>query len=703
MTASSEAGLTTRVDAGAAAEDSRLADLDARLQLEGERFRKAGKDPGNVFRGLYIDESEANQLLGGLMKPDPPIMVAASALDRRLTRLQELFRISHQEAEILLATVAPDLDLRYERIFAYLQDDVSRKRPNVDFLLRLVSSSSEDRFAARRLFSPAATLVQRGLITIRDETPDASAPLLASALQADERVVAYLLGSNEVDHRLRPSVRALGAEQCDVDPAEPLPSVIRDISSRWLTAGETRVVVLEGPPGVGKAKFSRSIAGRLRSGLLWVDAASLLRSDMRSAQAMRILFREATLQESPIYWSNANILWEDGDRQAACRAAMLDEIAEWRGLVILAGPTGWPAPPVISGHPAIRIPISMPSASERLELWRAELPRAVQAIEGVTDAPAMLAARFRLTRGQIHDAVAIAIGSVSGNDHQVPFAALLAACRAVSSRGLTAVGDEVVQHATWDDIVLPQDSIDQLRELCASVRSRGTVLDDWGLAVSPTAGSGITALFAGPSGTGKTMAAGIVANELGLPIFRIDLARVVSKWIGETEKNLDRVFKAAEDSNAVLFLDEADALLGKRSEIKDSHDRYANLEISYLLQKMELYNGVAILATNMPQQLDHAFLRRLTFTVFFPLPNEAQRLAIWHTLWPPSLPRAADVDLQPLARFKLAGGNIRNILLAAAYLAAPDGDAVTMGHLRHALRREYQKLGKEIGEARRET
>jgi SpoVK/Ycf46/Vps4 family AAA+-type ATPase len=275
---------------------------------------------------------------------------------------------------------------------------------------------------------------------------------------------------------------------------------------------------------------------------------------------------------------------------------------------------------------------------------------------------------------------------------------LLAACRAVSSRGLAAVGDEIVQRASWDDIVLPQDSIDQLRELCAAVRARGIVLDEWGLASSPTVGTGLTALFAGPSGTGKTMSAGIIANELGLPIFRIDLARVVSKWIGETEKNLDQVFKAAEDSNAVLFLDEADALLGKRSEIKDSHDRYANLEISYLLQKMELYDGVAILATNMPQQLDQAFIRRLSFKVFFPLPDEKQRLAIWQTLWPNSLPRTEEVDLPQLARFKLTGGNIRNVLLAAAYLAASDGAAVTMRHLRHALRREYQKLGKEIGE-----
>ncbi|TMD63133.1 MAG: ATP-binding protein [Chloroflexi bacterium] len=212
-------------------------------------------------------------------------------------------------------------------------------------------------------------------------------------------------------------------------------------------------------------------------------------------------------------------------------------------------------------------------------------------------------------------------------------------------------------------------------------------------------GTGTTALFAGPSGTGKTMAAGIIASELGLPLFRIDLARVVSKWIGETEKNLDRVFKAAEDSNAVLFLDEADSLLGKRSEVKDSHDRYANLEISYLLQKMELYDGLAILATNMRQLIDEAFMRRLSFTVLFPLPEEPDRRLIWDALWPAALPRQGDVDLDRLAHFRLPGGNIRNVVLAAAYLAATEGTAVGMRHLLHGVRREYQKLGKQLSDA----
>jgi SpoVK/Ycf46/Vps4 family AAA+-type ATPase len=250
--------------------------------------------------------------------------------------------------------------------------------------------------------------------------------------------------------------------------------------------------------------------------------------------------------------------------------------------------------------------------------------------------------------------------------------------------------------ATWQQLILPDDSIQQLRELCSTVRTRSQVPEEWGFASKLTGGRGVTALFAGISGTGKTMAAEVIANELGLPLFRIELAGVVSKYIGETEKNLDRVFEAATDSNAILFFDEADALFGKRTEVKDSHDRYANLEMSYLLQKMESYEGAAILATNMRQQIDDAFLPRLKFTVIFPLPDAGDRLRIWEAVWPSELPRGADVDLERMARLKFTGGNIKNIILAAAHSAAAARGAVGMPDLVLAVRSEYQKLGKQI-------
>ena len=232
---------------------------------------------------------------------------------------------------------------------------------------------------------------------------------------------------------------------------------------------------------------------------------------------------------------------------------------------------------------------------------------------------------------------------------------------------------------------------------CQRITHKEHVLNTWGFDQKLSLGKGATALFAGPSGTGKTMAAEVIANEVKLDLYKIDLAGVVSKYIGETEKNLDRIFSAAEGTNAILFFDEADALFGKRSEVRDSHDRYANIEISYLLQKMDAYQGTAILASNLRQHMDESFIRRLAFTVLFPFPDEAHRLSIWKGIWPLQTPLAEDLGFDYLAdRFKLSGGNIKNIALAAAFLAAQDGGVVQMSHLLRGVEREYQKMGKNV-------
>jgi SpoVK/Ycf46/Vps4 family AAA+-type ATPase len=250
---------------------------------------------------------------------------------------------------------------------------------------------------------------------------------------------------------------------------------------------------------------------------------------------------------------------------------------------------------------------------------------------------------------------------------------------------------------TWDDIVLPNDARDQLQEICQRVMYQEQVFFDWGFARMLSLGKGISALFSGPSGTGKTMAAEVIANELQLDLYRIDLSGVVSKYIGETEKNLDRIFRAAESANAILFFDEADALFGKRSTVRDSHDRYANIETSYLLQKMEQFEGIAILATNLRGNLDESFTRRLTFVVHFPFPDAAARREIWSRVWSPSAPLSPAACLDFLCdEFELSGGNIKNIALAAAFLAAADGGDITLRHLLRATKREYGKMGKAL-------
>jgi SpoVK/Ycf46/Vps4 family AAA+-type ATPase len=308
-----------------------------------------------------------------------------------------------------------------------------------------------------------------------------------------------------------------------------------------------------------------------------------------------------------------------------------------------------------------------------------------------------LAECFRFHKSQIEDAAETAanLADYRGESARVEHA--FEAGRIRSGHELANLTRKVAPVHGWADIVLPQDSMEQLREICSRVAHRHQVLGKWGFERKLSGGKGVNALFHGHSGTGKTMAAEVVARELQLDLYKIDLAGVVSKYIGETEKNLDRIFAAAENANAILLFDEADALFGKRSEVRDSHDRYANLEVSYLLQKMEQHEGVSILATNLRQNLDDAFLRRLSFMVQFPFPDEASRRQIWTGIWPAETPLARDVDAGWLAaRFLLSGGNIRNVALAAAYLAVEDGSAVGLSHVLRGVRGEFQKMGKTL-------
>lgn len=318
-----------------------------------------------------------------------------------------------------------------------------------------------------------------------------------------------------------------------------------------------------------------------------------------------------------------------------------------------------------------------------------------------------LADRFCLTPDRIIQAIATSQNqtwwrSLQGHKHRemVDSADLFAAARAQSELYLGSTVRKVEPRQDWQHLVLPADQQTQLRELCNQAKYRHIVYETWGFDRRLSLGKGLTALFAGLPGTGKTMAAEVIAKELQLDLYKIDLSQVVSKYIGETEKNLDRVFTAAENANAILLFDEADALFGKRSEVKDAHDRYANLEVAYLLQKMEEYTGITILTTNFRQNLDEAFIRRIRFIISFPFLEEDDRLRIWQSMISPPMPLAPDVDLSQLAKqFKLAGGSIRNIALAAAFLAAADNEAIGMKHLLQATRREFQKTGRLINEA----
>jgi len=435
-----------------------------------------------------------------------------------------------------------------------------------------------------------------------------------------------------------------------------------------------------------------------------------LQVDLRLADAVgsadalvRLAMREAALRDAVLGLTPFEAA---GDAGSATRRQVIASLAGHRGPVVMAGSVEWVPEPGIP-LAVVSVRIDVPAASSRRRMWQDAAERF-----GVTLPPEVrdaLAARFRLGGEEITAAVRASLhrlrwpaeadpGARSEPDREDAGHAYLILAESARSQAGTALGrfaQRIPCGHEWSDLVLPADELAQLHDLAGWVDHRETVLDTWGFARHAQAGGGVAALFSGPPGTGKTLAAGLIARKLGYDLYRVDLARVVSKYIGETEKNLDAVFTAAQDAGVVLLFDEADALFGKRSAVQDAHDRYANIEVAYLLQKMEEFDGIAILATNLRDNLDPAFLRRLAFVISFPFPDVPSRRLIWQRLWPDAAPLADGVDLDVLAaELALPGGHLRNIALAAAHMAAGRADTIGMTDVLAAARREYAKLGR---------
>jgi len=450
-------------------------------------------------------------------------------------------------------------------------------------------------------------------------------------------------------------------------------------------------LLLHGPHGSGKFELAQALAHDLGRKLLVLD----LRDCSGIGELCALLGRAdraAGLFNAVLYVHGFARL---ADRDPQMLRAMIETLAGLGSHLALSGTA--PLPPAQAmALQLLRIELGYPAAPARRVLWNEAL--AGRGLDVEASARSRIASRFSLSGAQIRQAAADAqMLAWSTGARAVGYAELSAAARQQCGTELARMAQRVTPRADFSALVVPAEVRAQLHEIRIRVATRDEIGRDWADGCVHARTTGITALFVGPSGTGKTLSAEAVAHELGLDLYRIDLAGIVSKYIGETEKNLDRVFAAAENANAVLFFDEADALFGKRSEVKDAHDRYANIEIAYLLQKMEQFDGLAVLATNLKQNLDEAFARRLTFTVTFPFPEEPERRRLWEQLWPPRALRAEDIDLAWFAReFRLSGGNIRNAVMAAAHLAAADGKVVTHDHLMHATRREFQKLGKNL-------
>jgi hypothetical protein len=701
--------------------DARLADAVA----VAEAVYGAGA-AADAYRGLYIDLAQVNGLMarepaaplfGGLGTPDD-VDGTEDGDGTPLGRMAALYGLSPWDVDALLVALAPELDLRYERLYAYLQDDVTRRRPTVSLVLDLLCTDAADRLRRRVHLAPHGPLVRAGLLHVVPDPNQLRPPLLAHCLKVDEQAVAYLLGEPGPDARLSAFCTLL-----DPPPAERAPVLDPAVRAALhglagaRPAAEPLFLYLRGPDRDGAAAAAAVCASAAAAPLLRADLGAAPPVDADLAALVPVLFREARLRGAVLHVAGMDGVWGEG--RTAALAAFYAALARHDGIVLLAGEAAWngagyagPAPHQLS--------LEVPPFERRRACWTGALNGSGGALDdGELDA---LADRFRLLPGQVDRAVAEArnrarwraaaeamesAGSGQSADEggsadaRTPRAAdLFAAARAASGETLAQLARKVEPVYGWDDLVLPPDSLAQLRELWQRVAHRHTVLGGWGFGRKLAHGKGVTALFSGPSGTGKTMAAQVLAGALELDLYRIDLSSVVSKYIGETEKNLSRVFADAEAGNSILFFDEADALFGKRSEVKDAHDRYANIEIGYLLQRMEEHEGVTILATNLRKNMDEAFVRRLAFSISFPFPDDADRLRIWEQVWPGDTPRAESLDLAFMARrFRLTGGNIKNVALAAAFLAADEGAAVGMEHVVRATRREFQKMGKVCVEA----
>jgi hypothetical protein len=671
-----------------------LAWLRRRLEDHIKHLRSARPqwaEPADEGRSRFgpMSDLEADWLLHDGGAPAAPASPASEAARRAyqaardgltkagtpaaLDRLSALFGLAPFDEDLLLLAAAPRLEAAFAPLYGYAHDRLALEHATPHLARALLVPPGEPNETGEASvamidarLSPAAPLRRYALIDVAGE----SFSVLAG-LAVDERIAAFLVGLDWLDPGVKSWLRPARAGPV---PAR-LTAQVEAIASRLAEDGRA-AALLVGPPRSGRRACAAAVARRFGLDLLELDAEALAAEPGGGRAFFSRLAREARLAGfallldlDPAAGSESGApRWRLAERLLLAVDAPLFLVAEA------------PRDSVVPLHLATFRPLD---AADRAGIWRETLgphpAEADPAIEAVAE-------QFALGPAEIW--------AIARERRGASAAALWRACRQASMPAAEGLAERIEPRFEWDDIVLPPAIERDLRSIAAQACGRATVYGRWGFGRKLVRGRGVTALFAGSSGVGKTMAAEVIARDLDLDLHRVDLAGVVSKYIGETEKNLRRVFEIAEAAGAILFFDEADALFGKRSEVKDSHDRYANVEVSYLLQRMESFCGVSILATNLKSHLDTAFLRRLRYVVDFPFPNAALRRAIWARALPEEAPRDG-IDLDALARIEMAGGSIAVVAVNAAFLAVEEGAPIGMAHIARAAEAELRKHGKE--------
>jgi len=684
-----------------------LARLEALLELEILRLRARYELSLDEQRGLYISDDQVDRLLhmaanSSSNQRGAILLAAADRLWREsAAALSESPRWSHVVAEFsltpfeldaLILAVAPELDRKYQTIYAYLNDDVAKKWATRDLALRLFASEWPPD-AARASLSAEGILLSSGLLQVTGD----SHYWLTGGFVSAEPVTHFLSGVAALGGRRSPAFVTgwpaldwfgigVAGDACDAMCRVPL-------------LDGAPIVIMEGRDGSGRRRAAAALATQLDSPLVTIDVRLVRPNGESLSELVRVALLQQRLHRAVVHIDGGANLAERDNAQSSDVRSAIASLGAARGSVLVSVAPGTRWRDLFGAIRCVSIDFGEPAREDRLRLWQDLRGESADARD---DKLGAIADRFAFTRGQIERASAAADDqwTLSGRNGTGPDEDLLFEAARVESRsGLGALGalaSRTTTTAQWKDLILPPTTMQLLRELADAIRNRSTVYDDWGMASRNSGARGIRALMSGASGTGKSTCAAIIASaELGVDLYTVDLSAVSSKYIGDTEKNLDKIFSAARNSSAILFFDEADALFGKRSEVKDAHDRYSNIEVAYLLQKIDLHDGTILLASNLANNLDQGFSRRMHYTIEFPFPGEADRERIWRGMFPPAAPIADDVDYGFLARqFRIAGGDIRNVALSAAFLAAAAGRAISMRDLVRAMARQMMKQGR---------
>jgi len=647
-----------------------LADL---IQEKLER----GETSHTEYNPLYVTKEEAAALLEAARAND--------GYDRILPALDilaSLFNLDEFEKQTLFVILAPEVEPGYGRIFAYLQDDLNKKFPTISLISSLLSKN-------RHIFSylsPDAPLRAFRLIQFIDT--DDGTPLLSQPIKIEESVRDFIFGHYRLDNRVQAFCRLFPRL-----PEGEISAEERAFAQKIAKGADQKKRFLfhfHGNSTTEKKKKARQIASELGYGLLTVNTLAALKSGETFTDLMPLLYREAILSGTLLYFDNLDALLKNGDF-AIYEAPFFDSVDRFSWLTFFSSQRAWSPNDVLKEHIFFDSSFKKPEYDDSLALWEKYLKEIDPSL--AEDAASKMARMLRFGEDEIaQTAHLLKARQFSGEPIDVK--TVYEICRKRVSDELNHLAQPIKSDNTLHDIVLPKEQTDQLKNLISHYNHQRQVFETWGFKKFFQS-QGIGVLFTGPPGTGKTMAASILANEMGLDLYRIELSQIVSKYVGETEKNLSKIFEAAEGSGVMLFFDEADAVFGKRTEVKDAHDRYANIEVSYLLQRIEEYDGPVILATNYKRNIDDAFVRRLRFIVEFPFPDEAMREMIWRKVFPAKAPLQKDIDFAFLAKnFRLSGANIRNIALFSAFYAAEKRGSITMKQIIMSIKKELQKSGK---------